>query len=217
MSGIEAVFFDLDGTLIDTAPDMGGALNRLLTNHRRPTLSAQQIRPNVSAGANVLINLGFGGVLSDEDLLPLRQEYLQIYSECLACESRLFSGMESTLATIEGKKIPWGVITNKPGWLTEPLLGQLDLLHRCVCVVSADTCAKRKPHPMPMHHACDLAGVKPENCIYLGDDIRDVEAGNAAGMMTIVAGYGYITKGESISNWRADGCIGNPRELLAWL
>ena len=217
MSGIEAVFFDLDGTLIDTAPDMGGALNQLLTNHQLPTLAASAIRPHVSNGAIVLISLGFRDRPDDEKLEVLLKEYLQIYSGNLARESRLFAGMESTLAAIEERKLPWGVITNKPAWLTEPLLEQLGLLRRCACVVSADTCERRKPHPMPMHHACDLVGVAAENSIYVGDAIRDVEAGNAAGMTTIVAAYGYILEGEPITSWQADGCIATPEDLLSWL
>jgi len=217
MSGFEAVFFDLDGTLIDTAPDMGGALNQLLVKHRLPTLAASDIRPHVSNGAIALINFGFRDRPNDEKLEVLRQEYLQIYSENLARESRMFAGMESTLAVIEERELPWGVITNKPSWLTEPLLKQLGLLQRCACVVSADTCERRKPHPMPMFHACDLAGVSAENSIYVGDAIRDVEAGNAAGMTTIVASYGYIPEHEPISSWQADGSIAGPEDLLSWL
>jgi 2-phosphoglycolate phosphatase len=217
MSGFEAVFFDLDGTLIDTAPDMGGALNQLLVNHRLPTLAASDIRPHVSNGAVALINLGFRDRPNDEQLEILRSEYLEIYSDNLARESRLFAGMESTLAAIEERELPWGVITNKLAWLTEPLLEQLGLLQRCACVVSADTCERRKPHPMPMFHACDLAGVAAEKSIYVGDAIRDVEAGTAAGMTTIVASYGYIPEDESISSWQADGCIASPEELLSWL
>jgi 2-phosphoglycolate phosphatase len=217
MPGFEAVFFDLDGTLIDTAPDMGGALNQLLVNHRLPTLTASDIRPHVSNGAIALINLGFRDRPNDEKLEILFQEYLQIYSDNLARESRLFAGMESTLAAIEERELPWGVITNKLAWLTEPLLEQLGLLQRCACVVSADTCERRKPHPMPMFHACDLVGVAAGESIYVGDAIRDVEAGNAAGMTTIVASYGYILEDEPISSWQADGCIASPEDLLSWL
>ena len=214
MKEIQAVFFDLDGTLIDTAPDMGGALNRLLAIHDRPTLAADAIRPHVSNGANVLIKLGFGDHISDEELAKLRQEYLDIYASHLAEESAPFPGMLQTLEAIEEKGLPWGVITNKPGWLTEPLLKQLNLWSRCVCVVSADTCAERKPHPMPMFYACEVAGVTPENCLYVGDDLRDMQAGNAANMTTVAAAYGYIGRDEPISRWGAHFTIASPPDLL---
>ena len=217
MHSVEAVFFDLDGTLIDTAPDMGGALNRLLERHQLPTLPMGTMRPFVSDGANALIKLGFMTPLSDKALLELRAEYLEIYREHLAEGSRLFDGMATTLDTIEDRRLPWGIVTNKPGWLAEPLLEQLGLRHRCSCAVNADTCTRRKPHPMPMYHACELTRVAPQHCIYVGDSPQDIEAGNAAGMTTIVARYGYISVGESTTRWRADGYIDHPEALIDWL
>ncbi len=217
MAQYEAIFFDLDGTLIDTAPDMGGALNRLLNAHHLPVRTMEAIRPHVSDGANALIKMGFPRPVDDSEMQTLRQEYLQIYSEHLADESQLFDGMGNALDAIEKHRIPWGIVTNKPAWLTEPLLEQLDLRQRCACVVSADTCSQRKPHPMPMYHACELAHVKPENCLYVGDALRDIQAGNAAGMATLIARYGYITPGECTSTWRAGGSINHPDELLNWL
>lgn len=215
MNKYQAVFFDLDGTLIDTAPDMGGALNRLLEKHDRPTLSDEVIRPHVSNGANVLIKLGFGEPIDDEALESLRIEFLDIYRQHLADNSQLFPGMEKVLDLLEERNIPWGIVTNKPGWLTEPLLRQLNLRSRCAVVVSADTCEKRKPHPMPMFYACDVVGVAPDCCAYVGDDLRDMEAGNAAGMTSIAVEYGYLGSGESIDNWNADKVISNPLDLLS--
>ncbi|MEM7207143.1 MAG: HAD-IA family hydrolase [Pseudomonadota bacterium] len=213
---LQAVFFDLDGTLIDTAPDMGGALNFLLRERGRTELPQSQIRPHVSHGANALIKLGFGE-LGESEHENLRREFLEYYSDHLAVESNVFDGFDEVLSHIESRKLLWGVITNKPGWLTDPLLQQLGLYDRCASVVSADTCAKRKPHPMPMYHACEVANVEAKNCVYIGDAERDMQAGKAAGMQTVGALYGYIAESDDPPSWNADAFVNTPLELLPLL
>lgn len=216
MSRFTGVLFDLDGTLIDTAPDMGGALNRLRGEEGLPPLSAETIRPHVSHGALALLRLGFGE-LEDVRRDELRQRFLGLYRADLALDSRPFDGIHSLLDDIESRGLRWGVVTNKPGWLTDPLLDELGLAERAACVVSGDTVENKKPHPQPMFHACDLAGLQADTCIYVGDALRDIEAGNAAGMTTIVASYGYIDAGEQPADWGAHGVIEHPEQLIGWL
>ena len=168
----EAVLFDLDGTLIDTAPDMGGALNNLLIEEKREPLSLESIRPYVSQGGLVLTRLGFDGHVDEAEIEPLRQRFLEHYREIVANDSRLFDGYEAVLAELEARSIPWGIVTNKPEWLTHPLLEQLDLALRTGVVVGGDTLAQRKPHPLPLQVAAQRLGISCNNCIYVGDDER---------------------------------------------
>jgi 2-phosphoglycolate phosphatase len=211
---IEAVLFDLDGTLIDTAPDMGGALNRLLVEEGMAPIPLQNIRPYVSQGGLVLTRLGFAGKVPESDIEPLRQRFLVHYREHVADESRLFEGLDLVLDRIDSLGIPWGVVTNKPEWLTHPLLESLDLARRAAVVIGGDTLAERKPHPMPLQVAAERLGIECERCVYVGDDERDIVAGRAARMKTLVAAYGYIEDMASIADWDADGMIDSPAELL---
>lgn len=211
------VLFDLDGTLLDTAPDMARALNRLRLEAGMPALPFERIRPMVSHGTLGMLQLGFGLSPEDPAYHDRRQRFLDLYSAALAVETVLFPGMATTLACLEARGIPWGVVTNKPGWLTEPLLDQLNLLQRAACVVSGDTTLLRKPHPEPLLHACRLVGIAPERCWYVGDAERDILAGNRAGMRTLVARFGYLHTFETPEVWGADGLIDTPEELLAWL
>lgn len=217
MNSITAVLFDLDGTLIDTAPDMADALNRLLLQENRRPLPFERIRPVVSKGSLALVELGFGNELTESRLRELQQAFLKEYSEAICVQSRLFHDLDVLLNELDAHSIPWGVVTNKPAWLTEPLLRQLDLYHRCACVVSGDTLPRRKPYPDPLLHACKLMQKIPDECVYIGDDERDVVAGNAAGMRTIIAGYGYLGKDETPINWGADGMIDSIPGLRQWL
>jgi phosphoglycolate phosphatase len=217
MSGITTVLFDLDGTLIDTAPDMAAALNRLLIAENREPLPFSQIRPVVSKGSLALVQLAFGDRLSETRVRELQQNFLNFYSENICIESRLFDGLGNLLDELDNNAIRWGVITNKPAWLTEPLLKQLDLFERSHCVVSGDTLPLRKPHPEPLLHACKLIQRSPNECVYIGDDERDIIAGKAAGMTTLIAAYGYIDNGESPQNWGADGFIDSIADLRSWL
>jgi len=210
----EAILFDLDGTLIDTAPDMGGALNDLLIEENRAPLSIESIRPYVSQGGLVLTRLGFGGQVAEEEIEPLRLRFLQHYRSRIAEGSRLFDGFEEVLAELDQRAISWGIVTNKPEWLTHPLLEQLGLAARSAVVIGGDTLAHRKPHPQPLQVAAERIGVDCRRCIYLGDDERDIVAGRAAQMKTLVAAYGYIEDLDDIPGWQADGVIGQPRDLL---
>jgi 2-phosphoglycolate phosphatase len=214
---IQTVLFDLDGTLLDTAPDLAAALNTVLAENRREPLLFETIRPAVSHGGIAIIRRGFGLEASDPAIEPLRQRLLEVYRANISTRTRPFPGMAEVLDTLEARGLNWGVVTNKPGWLTEPLLGDLGLLQRAACVVSGDTLAQRKPDPAPMLHACALAGSKPQQCVYIGDAQRDVEAGNNAGMYTLVALFGYFREDDRPQEWQADAMIDTPAGLLAWL
>ena len=210
----EAVLFDLDGTLIDTAPDMGGALNNLLIEENRAPLPLEELRPFVSQGGLVLTRIGFGEHVDETEIEPLRQRFLQHYRAIVADNSRLFAGFESVLQDLEHRGIPWGIVTNKPEWLTHPLLEQLQLAERTAVVIGGDTLPNRKPHPQPLIEAAQRIGVNCAACIYVGDDERDIIAGRAAHMKTLVAAYGYIEDAAAIPSWQADGVIDAPADLL---
>jgi phosphoglycolate phosphatase len=217
MSQIRTVLFDLDGTLADTAPDLAHALNAVLQEQGHAPLPFSSIRPVVSHGGIALIKHGFG---IDEDhpaFQPLRQRLLDIYRANIARETRLFEGMEELLAALERSGRNWGVVTNKPGWLTEPLLQQLGIRQRAAAVVSGDTLRERKPHPAPMLLACEQAGSDAAHCLYVGDAERDIVAGRNAGMRTLVALFGYIGEQDRPAAWQADGMVSGALEILDWL
>lgn len=214
---IACVLFDLDGTLLDTARDMAQALNRLREEQELPALPFERIRSEVSHGSIAMIRLGFDLTPEDPLFSILRQRFLDLYSFNLANETTLFPGMDSTLAHLGIQGIPWGVVTNKPGWLTDPLLRKLNLFERAACVVSGDTVSKRKPDPEPLLHACQIVGIDPRHCLYVGDAERDIQAGKGAGMTTLVARFGYIGAHDTPEDWGADGLIDAPEDLLAWL
>jgi phosphoglycolate phosphatase len=211
------ILFDLDGTLLDTAPDMAGALNRLRHDEGHPALPIEHIRPHVSHGALALIKFGFDITSEHPRFEGLRQRYLDIYRNAIAVHTTLFPGMGALLAMLESNAIPWGVVTNKPGWLTEPLLAELGLLERAACVVSGDTTPSRKPDPGPLLHACRTLSVDPGRCLYVGDAERDIEAGKRAGMATVIARFGYLGVDDDPELWGADEIIDHPEELHRWL
>ena len=214
---VELMLFDLDGTLMDTAPDMGAALNLLRAEHNLPPLSQDRIRPYVSHGAPALLKLGFGIELQDARFAEMRARYLAIYRQHLMEETRLFHGMDRVLDALEAQRLPWGIVTNKPGWLSEPLLEQAGLRDRAACLVSGDTIARRKPHPDPLLHAASQCGVDARACAYVGDAQRDVEAAHAAGMLAVVALYGYLGEEDRPDVWKPDHMIKHPSELPEWL
>lgn len=214
---VQAVFFDLDGTLLDTAPDLASALNALRQSKNRNPLPFDLVRNHVSQGSVALTRLGFPEIIQETEFEPLRQELLQYYADSICVDTTLFAEMEELLVTIEEQQVPWGIITNKPAWLTDPLLEALDLVPRAACVVSGDTLPQRKPHPDPLLHACELIGVSPAHSIYIGDDPRDIHAGNAAGMYTCVARYGYIESDAEVDRWGADFSIASPKELTRYI
>jgi phosphoglycolate phosphatase len=216
MTRSTALLLDLDGTLLDTAPDMGGALNRLLEEAGREPLPQSAIRPVVSHGAVRLVKLGFPAA-EGEEFERLRLRFLELYSQHLADRTQPFPGLLEVLDELERRGLPWGVVTNKPGWLTDPLMTQLGLFERAGCVVSGDTVGERKPHPLPLLHAADLIRVAPEHCVYVGDAERDIQAGRAAGMRTVIAAYGYLSADDAPERWNASGIIDHPEQLLAWM
>ena len=216
-ASLQAVLFDLDGTLVDTAPDMAAALNRLREERGLEALPYERLRPYVSRGSNGLIGVGFGATPSDAERAEMIERFLAIYDARLCDESTLFDGMAAALDWIERSSVPWGIVTNKPEWLARPLLTQLGLVARAGCIVSGDSLPERKPHPRPLLHAAELLRVAPSACVYVGDDLRDVEAGRAAGMGTVVARWGYVPPDQDPSEWGADTQIETPAALLAWL
>lgn len=212
------VLFDLDGTFADTAPDLGHALNRTLRVHGRPSMPLEQIKPAVSHGSFALIRLGFGIEPDDSAFEPLRQELLGYYVEDLCLHTKLFPGMEDLVRQLDERRIPWGIVTNKPERLTNPLMELLGMTERAACIVSGDTTANSKPHPEPILHACRLAGDHdPADCIFLGDARKDIESGNSAGATTLVAMFGYIHPDDRPEEWEADGYIEHPSQILDWL
>lgn len=217
ISPIKTVLFDLDGTLVDTAPDLAETTNRLLTLHQRPTRSLASIRPYVSHGTIGMLGFAFGVKESDPEFADLRREFLKIYENHLCFQSELFEGIDEVLDYIEKESLTWGVVTNKPDFLTRPLMAELSLDQRCACIVSGDTLPQRKPDPAPMYYAAELAGSKAGECLYVGDAERDIEAGRRAGMRTLIARYGYIEDHENPDNWQADGDINQPTDLIGWL
>lgn len=213
---LQTVLFDLDGTLLDTAPDMTGALNRLRAEHGLAPLPFDSLRPHVSHGSLRLVQQGFSHCDAEEHP-TLQRRFLEIYSEHLHQGTSLFPDMGFVLDELVKRAIPAGIVTNKPGWLTTPLLSRLGLDRRFVCVISGDTLPTRKPHPAPLLHAAKLARTDAPGCLYVGDAERDIQAARAAGMRSLVACYGYLGSGDRPETWQADGTIHSPRDLLAWL
>ncbi|MEE8365106.1 MAG: phosphoglycolate phosphatase [Gammaproteobacteria bacterium] len=211
---IEAVLFDLDGTLVDTAPDMGAALNNLLIEEKLAPVPMEIIRPFVSQGALVLTKLGFSDHVPESEIEPLRQRYLDHYRAIVADNSALFDGFEQVLESLDNQGTPWGIVTNKPEWLTTPLLEQLALNDNAAVVICGDSLEQRKPHPLPLIVAAETIGIDCQSCVYIGDDPRDIDAGKAAKMKTLIAAYGYINQDIDLNQWQADGVIEKPIDLL---
>jgi len=216
MALTRAVLFDLDGTLLDTAPDMVGALNALRREESLAPMPYDSIRSAVSHGAARVVKAGFPDA-NPEAAQQLQRRFLEIYRGALSRETRLFPGMGAVLDALDRLSIKSGIVTNKAAWLTEPLLEELGLRARFACVVSGDTLAERKPHPMPLLHAAALAEVAPGECIYVGDAERDVQAAHAAAMPALVANYGYVRADEDTRQWGGDGYLERPLDLLDWL
>ncbi len=213
MSGA-AVLFDLDGTLVDTAPDLGGALQALRSERDLEPLDDAAVRGQVSNGAAGLVRLGFPEACDGPQGPALRERLLALYADRVADRSRLFDGMPETLRALEERALPWGIVTNKPTRFTQPLLEALALDRRAGCVVCGDTLAQRKPDPEPLLHAADQLQRAPSACIYVGDALRDVQAARAAGMLAVVVSYGYIDAADDPTAWGADHLIDRPAEIL---
>ena len=214
---VQAVLFDLDGTLADTSPDMTDALNILFQRYNKPTLDYQSVRPHTSRGSVAMIQLGFDEPLEEQHSMQLRDEFLEIYAENLCKQTKLFPGIDELLDSLDEFEIPWGIVTNKPGALAEPLVQELGIAFRAVCMVSGDSLSRRKPDPDQLYHAANMLGVSEQNTVYMGDDPRDVQAGKAAGMQTAVAAYGYIQDNQNPENWGSDVVLQHALHLKDWL
>ena len=213
---LRAVLFDMDGTVLDTAPDMASALNALRAEEALAPMAYDAVRCAVSHGAARVVTVGFPDT-SAEESAALQRRFLEIYRGSLSRGTRLFPGMGEVLDALSERRLKAGIVTNKAGWLTEPLLAAMGLRERFDCVVSGDTLAERKPHPLPLLHAAKLAGVAPGECIYVGDAERDVQAAHAAAMPALVANYGYVRADEDTRQWGGDGYLEQPLDLLDWL
>ena len=210
----EAVLFDLDGTLADTAPDLGAALNQLLKEQGRVPLPMEKLRPHVSSGARGMIGAGLGITPADAAYADLQQRFLAIYQNALCVGTRLFDGMAEHLDELETRAIPWGIVTNKSQRFAIPLMEGLGLRQRCICIVCGDSARRAKPHGHPMQLASAVMGIAASDCIYVGDDERDVISGRAVGMQTIVAGWGYLGDGKPPAHWGADAIAAVPADIL---
>lgn len=216
------VFFDLDGTLVDTAYDLGRALNLLLAKHGKPGLSHEKIRPVASHGTAALLTLGFGVLPDAQKFEALKREYLALYAETLKEQPILLPEIEQLLDALEAKNMAWGVVTNKPRRFSLPLLQvamtQIGCLYgRAACLVCADDVPQAKPAPDSLLLACQQTDADPKNCIYVGDAERDIVAGKAAGMKTAVALFGYLSEADRPDDWGADYQINRPLELLQFI
>jgi len=214
---IKAVLFDLDGTFADTAPDLAAALNHVRGQRSLPPLPLETIRPQASHGARGLLKLGFGIEPESPDFDALRESFLDYYAAHICVHTRLFSEMAQLVETLEQRGLPWGIVTNKPHRFTVPLMQALGYAQRAACLISGDTCARAKPYPDPLFKASEIMGIAPANCLYLGDDLRDMEAAQAAGMRGIIARYGYIDGQANLDSWHADGGIDMPLVLLNYI
>jgi phosphoglycolate phosphatase len=215
--GVRAVLFDLDGTLADTAGDLASALNRVRRDRGLEPLPVAELRAHASAGARGLLRAGMNVTTEAAEYLPLRDAFLLHYEQCLAETTHLFAGVGALLDELDARGLPWGIVTNKATRFTRPVVAALKLDARAGAVVSGDTTPHAKPHPEPLLHAARTLGMSAAQCVYVGDDLRDVLAGNAAGMSTLVARWGYLGIDEPHEKWPATGGADRPLDLLAWL
>ncbi len=214
---IDTVLFDLDGTLADTAPDLANALNALRSEHALPPLPFSKLRPLVSRGADALVRIGLNITEGHPERQMFREQLLAHYRQNLAVESTLMPGIPELLARLDELQIRWGIVTNKPAWLTDPLLDALKVSARTCCVVSGDTATHAKPHPAPMFEAMRLSGTTPDRTLYVGDAQSDVQAARAANVTCLVMLYGYIGPDELPYSWGADAVLDEPGEILEWI
>jgi N-acetyl-D-muramate 6-phosphate phosphatase len=213
----QAVLFDLDGTLADTAPDLARALNQLRRERALPALPVAALRAHASSGARGLLKAGLGIEREHPDFGALREAFLDHYENALCVDTTLFPGVDELLAELDRRALPWGIVTNKAERFTLPLLRLLSLDTRAACVVGGDTTPNLKPHPEPLLHASRCVGLAPEQCIYLGDDLRDIQAARAANMGSLAVSWGYLGDGPGPAEWNADAVIDKPSELLKFL
>ena len=214
---LSCMLFDLDGTLLDTAPDLIASLNKALITEDLPQVDFNSIRPYISFGAAVMVEQSIIGKADSQTHDRILEQMLTHYQENIADHTRFFEGMTEILDALESNNIKWGVVTNKRIRFTEPLMRELKLTHRAACIISGDSTRNSKPHPEPLHAACKQAEVDPKNCIYIGDSAHDIEAGNRAGMTTLAATYGYLKPDDHPDDWGAAALIDKPADLMHWL
>jgi phosphoglycolate phosphatase len=213
----EAVLFDLDGTLVDSAPDLAGAANEMRVCRGLAPLPLERLRPMVGSGARGMVGIALQVTPEDADFAALRDEFLDRYARRLTLESRVFAEMLPVLDALDAHPLRWGIVTNKASRYTTLVVQGLGLAARAEVVISGDTTPHTKPHPAPLLEAARRIGVAPGACLYVGDDLRDILAGQAAGMRTVAVGWGYLGLGEPIASWNADAVIERPEELLQLL
>ncbi|MGH6628072.1 MAG: HAD-IA family hydrolase [Burkholderiaceae bacterium] len=211
---IQAVLFDLDGTLIDSAPDLGAAADKMRTDRGLSSLPLERYRPMAGAGARGMIGEAFGLTPDHPDFAALREEFFLNYEACMTQRTFAFQGVVTLIEQLVARRLPWGVVTNKASRFTEPLTRSMALFATAGAVVSGDTTPHTKPHPAPLIEAARRLGIAPQRCLYVGDDERDVVAGLAAGMGTVVATYGYLGNGADSTQWGAQAAIDSPLQLL---
>ena len=214
---VRGVLFDLDGTLIDSAPDLAGAANRLRADHGLEPLPLEMLRPMVGSGARGMVGIAFGVAPGQPRFESLRDAFLAHYEAGLLQRTRPFEGVDEMLSALEAACIPWGIVTNKATRFTRPIVAGLNLAQRAAVVVCGDTTPHSKPHPEPLWHAARAMGLAPEGVVYVGDDLRDAQAARAAGMAMVAATWGYLGLGEPVHSWGADVLMDSPSLLLEWL
>lgn len=213
----QVMLFDLDGTLIDSAPDLAGAANDLRAVHGLPPLPHEALRPMVGTGARGMVGVAFGVFPEDTRFVELRDAFLTLYAERLLQQTQVFEAMVPVLDALDAAGLRWGIVTNKAMRFTAPLVDGLGLSGRAAVVIAGDSTPHAKPHPAPLLEAARRMNVASASCVYIGDDHRDIVAGRAAGMGTLAAGWGYLGQGEPVHAWGADGVLSSPADLLQWL
>lgn len=211
------VLFDLDGTLLDTAPDLANAVNQIRLKRDLPALALETLRPHAGFGSKALLKVGMNAEDHHSNYPTLLTEFLHNYQACSMQSTQFFPGIESMLNHLDEKNIRWGIVTNKPERFTTPIIQALKLDQRAACVISGDTLSRRKPDPDQILHACELLKINPSETIYVGDTHIDVKAAKAAGTRALVVLYGYQSPDENPHDWQADGYLHQPGELMGWV
>jgi N-acetyl-D-muramate 6-phosphate phosphatase len=213
---VKAVLFDLDGTLIDSAPDLAAAADKMRIDRGMPSIPYEQYRPMAGAGARGMLGVAFGMAPEHPNFVAWREEFFYNYEMCLTQRTKAFAGVEELLCSLKLRGLPWGIVTNKSARFTDALVRQMPILKDAATVISGDTTAYAKPHPEPMYEASRRINIAPQHCVYVGDDKRDIEAGQAAGMLSLAATWGYMGS-HDVNTWNADAALKEPDCVLEWL